>query len=313
MMRLMSAEVGNVVFMPHFCIDVIVKTDIKNLDNINTHNETKNIIKEGGKATNSAFALASLGIKCSIIAKTNEVGYILLKNFRKNLSKFLDVSHIKKDGDLAITSAIEISKRNIMMSDPGSLKNFGINQLTEDDFELIKNSSIVAISDWGLNEKGTELAINVFKFARENNVKTFFDAGDPSPKIKKGINVREEIKKILNFVDFFSVNEEEFIDYKMEEFNGETKIIYHTSKFSSIIYKGREIAKQSSYVVDVKQLTGAGDVFNAGFIYAYLKNFDDNEKLRFANALAGYYISNCKYANKEDIEKFLKNDNLCRY
>jgi len=73
-MKLMSAEVENltkklknfnknfdrkkyVVFMPHFCVDILVKSE-GNLDlNKSTHLETKNTLKEGGKATNSAFAL----------------------------------------------------------------------------------------------------------------------------------------------------------------------------------------------------------------------------------------------------------------
>ncbi|OQX22699.1 MAG: hypothetical protein BWK75_00060, partial [Candidatus Altiarchaeales archaeon A3] len=330
MMKLMSAEVENLtslckkikntdktnryaVFMPHFCIDILAKfegnsdaiinyiasfedfknpSDFQNTANTSAHLETKNTVKEGGKATNSAFAIASLGIESAIIAETNDIGYTLLKNFKRKFHlKNLDISHINTDGNLATTCAIETANKNIMMSDADSLKNFGTKNLTEDDFELIKHSEIVAISDWGLNEKGSELAKAVFKFAKSNNVRTFFDPGDPAPKIKKGIDVSEEIKEILNFVDFLSVNEDEFVRYKLSDFKGKTKIIYHTAKFSSVICEGKETARANSFVVGVRRLTGAGDTFNSGFIFGEMKNFEENEKLILANAVAAYYIS----------------------
>ncbi len=306
------------VFMPHFCIDLLAKFKGNfSLLTSSTHFETKNTIKEGGKATNSAFALASLEISSAIIAKTNEAGFALLKNFKsKNKLKNLDISHIKTDGKLASTCAIEMPDKNIMLSDAGSLKNFGIALLSTDDFELLKHSEFVSISDWALNEKGTELAEKVFKFAKRNNVQTFFDPGDPTPKIKsdnaKNIkntkNIAKEIKEILNHTDFLSVNEDEFKFYELGDFKGETKIIEHTANFSSIIKKGETIAKIPSFDVDVKQLTGAGDTFNSGFIFGDMGNFEEKEKLILGNAAAAYYISNPKarHANIKDIIKFLK-------
>jgi len=309
-----------VVFMPHFCVDILVKSE-GNLDlNKSTHLETKNTLKEGGKATNSAFALGALGINSAIIAKTDKIGYTLLKNFKsKNNLKNLDISHVKVNGMPASTCAVEFRGRNIMLSDAGSLKNFGPEILTESDFNIIKHASIVAISDWALNEKGTELATEIFKFAKRNNVKTFFDPGDPTPKIKKAkkvdsavndtVNeVAKEIKEILNFVDFLGVNEDEFMRYKLDSFKGKTKIIYHTANFSSVIEENKTIAKANAFALDIHQLTGAGDVFNSGFIFGEIGNFEENEKLILANAAAGCYISNptASYANKGNIIKFLK-------
>jgi len=329
-MKLMSDEVENLtllckkiksadrtgkyaVFMPHFCIDILAKFE-GNLDDFghSAHLETKNTVKEGGKATNSAFALASLGINSAIIAKTSNIGFALLKNFKsKNLLKNLDISHIKTDGNLATTCAIETANKNIMLSDPGELKYFEIYDLTEDDFDMIKKSEIVAISDWALNENGTELADEIFKFSKRNNVRTFFDPGDPAPKIKKGNNidkVAEEMREILPFVDFLSVNEEEFESYKVNDFKGKTKILYHTSDFSSIIEKGRTIAKANAFEVNVRRLTGAGDTFNSGFVFGEIENFEEKEKLILANASAAHYISNDRamHANKHNIIKFLK-------
>jgi len=330
MMKLMSAKVENLtslckkiksakrtnryaVFMPHFCIDILTKFEGNLYDfKHSAHLETRNTFKEGGKATNSAFALASFGINSAIIAKTNDVGYALLKNFKsKNLLKNLDISHIKTDGNLATTCVIETANKNIMLSDPAELKYFDTENLTEDDLDMIKKSEIVVISDWALNEKGTELANEIFRFSKRNNVKTFFDPGDTAPKIKKGNNidkVAEEIKEILPFVDFLSVNEDEFERYKLNDFKGKTRILYHTSNFSSIIEKGRTIAKANAFDVNVRRLTGAGDTFNSGFIFGEIETFEEKEKLIIANASAAYYISDDRavHANKHNIIKFLK-------
>jgi sulfofructose kinase len=49
---------------------------------------------------------------------------------------------------------------------------------------------------------------------------------------------------------------------------------------------GNRIVHSKGFAVDVVDTTGAGDVFHAGFIYGLIKNWDLEEILRFANAVA---------------------------
>jgi sulfofructose kinase len=50
---------------------------------------------------------------------------------------------------------------------------------------------------------------------------------------------------------------------------------------------GGELIHSSAYQVNAVDTTGAGDVFRAGFIYAWLQEWSTDRILRFANAAAG--------------------------
>ena len=70
---------------------------------------------------------------------------------------------------------------NVLVGDTGSVSNFTFESLDENDLQTVTNSDIACVVNWTLNERGTELAKDVFEFAKKQNIKTFFDAGDPSP------------------------------------------------------------------------------------------------------------------------------------
>ena len=60
-------------------------------------------------------------------------------------------------------------------------------------------------------------------------------------------------------------------------------------------------------VIDV---TGAGDAFNAGFLYSYLKDFGLKMSLRFGNAVAALKISRMgarELPNLNQVMKFIEN------
>jgi sulfofructose kinase len=54
----------------------------------------------------------------------------------------------------------------------------------------------------------------------------------------------------------------------------------------AVALEGDKLCKVPAFGVEAVDTTGAGDVFRAGFIYAYLKGFALAEVLRFANAAA---------------------------
>ena len=132
---------SKVVVMPHFCLDNLIlfkggyesfMDSFQSIVNQGGGNiSVSQGIQVGGKAANCANALAALGIRPYLIAKTNELGYILLDYFFQENN--VDISHVKRDGELALTSSIELDEANVMISDPGSLSEFGLGYLTQDD------------------------------------------------------------------------------------------------------------------------------------------------------------------------------------
>jgi sugar/nucleoside kinase (ribokinase family) len=280
-------------------------------------------IHQGGNATNTALALARLGITSHLICTTDALGLHLLQFF---LGKSrVDLSGVKTDGKLAVTTAMEFGKKhiNVMVGDTGSVSDFTFETLDENDMQTVSRSDIVCVLNWSLNEKGTDLAKSVFKFARKHNVKTFFDTGDPNHRKNE---IPELIKNVLidKSLDILGLNENELLHYSdYTKANNKEDIIsatvslkkkitgridLHTSNFACTINKNCTIIP-SLKLSKIYRITGAGDAWNAGNLFAELLNFDDDERLLFANIVAGCYIASSDpiHPSLKEIISFIKN------
>lgn len=261
-------------------------------------------IQQGGNAANTALGLARLGMSTHLICQTNPFGLHLLEYF---LGRYgVDLSGVNTDGNLAMTTALEFQKprANIMIGDPGSVATFSFEQLTTHDLDLIACANLVGVTNWNQNHLGTDLACKVFEMAKKQNVRTFFDSGDPSPRMQ---DISELIEKVLMNpqLDCFGLNENELRYYSSNPCKTQTEMIsaleslkrkiparvdFHTSEFSSSVQDTVTVIPTIPLSV-VYRYTGAGDVWNAANIFADLLGFVHEERLLFANIVAGYYIS----------------------
>jgi ribokinase len=299
----LSPPGSKVVVMPHFCIDNLIsykggyESFAESLEKI-AQQGGGNIslpqdLQLGGKAANCAKALSSLGITPSLIARTNEMGFIMLKHLLREYN--MDLSHVKKDGDLAFTSSIELKGANIMISDAGSLSEFGPGNLTESDEDLIKDADYVFISDWGLNRKGTELAQMVFRWVKEGDGRTYFDPGDPSPKKETmDSEIIRLIKDLIGrgLVDVLSLNPAEAEKFKgIDYLRTLTRVDLHTKDYAMCFSGFKNTKKIPSFNVKPKRLTGAGDAWNAGNLFGEIMDLTHELRLLLANSVAAFYIS----------------------
>jgi len=319
----------NIVLMPHFCIDNFVnygfalKDFEKELRNIVKRGGGNIVIsqiqKRGGKAANVASGLSSLGLKPSLLAKTSPEGLELLKKYFKN--RKIDLSHVSVDGPLAFTTVIELDESNIMINDPGALVDFGPDFLTKGNKDFIKKADLVYISDWGLNKKGTNLTEFVFGQAKE--AKRFFDPGDSSSKEREELAEIEDIlSKVIKkgLVDIISLSEVELEKYgqsdnfskAVDNLRNYSRLCIHSADYAKSISGNSETIKIPTFKVKPLCLTGAGDSWNAGYIFGDLLDLTEEQKLLLGNAVAGFYISdkNSLHPSIEDLIKFIKNTPL---
>jgi len=320
----------HIVLLPDFFVDHFLYfnefeediTKIKNIykqDGGNIPGITQKI-HQGGNAANTALALSRLGLNTHLICRTDKFGLYLLEYFLGRNG--VDLSSIKTDGRLAITTAFEFGKdhTNIMIGDTGSVSDFSFDILTEKDKELISKSDMLCVTNWTLNKMGTELALKAFKFAKKFNIKTYFDTGDPSSR-------KNEIKNLINKVltnidlDILGLNENELCYYSGIKINTvgdalkavnllkkkiDARIDLHTANFACSTNKNC-IVIPTIKIKKIFRSTGAGDAWNAGNIFADLLGFEDDERLFFANSVAGYYISSKEpiHPNLEKIIGFI--------
>jgi ribokinase len=278
----------------------------------------------GGNAANTAAALATLGVRVYPLIHTSPLGLDLLKFYLQPYN--LDFSHVKSGGEASITTALEFfyenEKVNVMLRDLGSLVDFGPANLSSLDYQILAKADYVCIFNWaGTRKYGTELAQTVFRYVKNSRkAKTYYDTADPLPN-------RDEIptlmKKVLqtDLVDILSLNENEAIIYasqlesekisalkkrhkKLDRLAMESakillshfsaRIDLHTTTFSATLQKNKKPTLIPTLKVPVKQVTGAGDSWNAANIYSDANNFSDAFRLAFANAFASYYITSQK-------------------
>ncbi len=304
----------HVVMLPDFFVDHILSFDSveKTCSVVQTlaaqgggnHPGIAQRIHQGGNAANTTLGLARLGLSTHLICRTDAFGLTLLKYF---LGKHnVDLSGVKSDGDLALTTALEFQDHpaNIMFGDPGSVATFSFEMLTEHDYDLIASANLVGVTNWNLNHSGTQLACKVFEKAKKHKVRTFFDSGDPSPRIQ---DIPDLTKKVLTNpqLDVFGLNENELRYYSGQTTRSQDEIVaaaeslkktmpgridVHTSHFACSI-QDRPIVIPTIPLSKVYRFTGAGDAWNAANILADLLGFADDERLLFANIVAGHYIS----------------------
>lgn len=305
----------NVVLMPDFFVDHFLTIndleegfsrirEIYNQGGGNVPGITQSI-HQGGNAANTALALAKLGINSHLICRTDALGLNFLQFFLGG--KGVNLDGVKTDGNIAITTAMEFGREhiNVLVGDTGSVSDFTFGRLNENDLQTISNSDITGVVDWSLNEAGTELARDVFKFAKKHNVKTFFDTGDPSHRKREIPKLTKEVLTNKN-LDILGLNENELTHYSniTTANNREdsikavlslkkkipARIDLHTASFSCTI-NDKCTVTPTIKLSRIFRATGAGDTWNAGNLFAELLEFNDDERLLFANLAAGCYIS----------------------
>jgi len=231
-------------------------------------------IHHGGNAANTALALTKLGVTSHLICRTDNFGLHLLQYFLGE--KGVDLSGVKTDGKLAITTALEFGEQhtNVMIGDVGSVADFSFDRLDEHDLQMIADADVVCVLNWNLNKKGTALAKQTFSFANKHQTTTFFDTGDPSPRKRE----LSELQQLLadTHLDILGINENELRHYSNCICNSDEDIVnaatslkqniharvdLHTDRFACTISNNTTVVPVPQ-VPKIYRMTGAGDAWS---------------------------------------------------
>lgn len=259
----------------------------------------------GGQAGNCAAACASLGLKTALICKTGTdvlSRWIISELQKSGVNCFAAVAEKEEHPGITVSISFEDGSRS-MLSDRGANLDLKEEDL---DFELLRKTSFVMrAGHW--NTEGLFLANKkILGFAKSAGGYTGVDIGWSA---YRGWNARarQSVFDFLPSTDFLFVNEAEIkgLSAKEKVVEGEHELLEKGCR-NVIVHKG---AYGSSWIssdfeiscpaFNVKPIspTGVGDVFNAGFIYAFWGGREAEECLKFANACAATYISKKRLGN----------------
>jgi ribokinase len=331
---------GNIAVMPDYFVDRFVR--FNSIDDLviaikrKSYESGGGSIREvsqsevkGGNAVNLAYSLGKFGASVHLIAIASSLPE---QTLRATFANFENVTTDIIKGRSGFTVALEFLEGarhvNVMVSDVGDLEYFDGSNIAESSWARIESSRLVCVVNWAANKQGTALCQKVFSRAKASGSETFLDPADVSG-LEEGIrSLKKEIFD-KDLVDRFSLNENEArilakalcsfelpFDFSEMEIQKVTRLISDVTRCEvdlhtralSVSCRGSDCVSVPTHKVIQKTVTGAGDVWDASDIVGHMLHWDPSQRLLFANAAAGLYVSreDAQAPTFEEVIRFLE-------
>ena len=239
----------------------------------------------GSSSAIFASNLSALGAKVAFLGKIgkDQFGELVIKSLRQ---KGVDTGFIIQDETLntGATIVLNYDEDRAMVTHAGAMEQLTIKDIPGETLEQAGHLhfSSLFLQPGIKNDVGA-----MFALAKENGLTTSFDMQwDPAEKWDL------DVKKVLPYVDVFLPNRQELIELTGQinmgegvKALGETNIVAVKmgSSGSSCWQDGQEVLQPAFVNKQVVDAIGAGDSFNAGFIYKYITGATLEECQRFGN------------------------------
>ena len=242
----------------------------------------------GSSSAIFASNLSALGAKVTFVGKIGEDAFgSLVKESLQAKNVNTDFLLISKKLNTGATIVLNYSEDRAMVTYPGAMEDLTIKNINE---EVITSAKHLHFSSFFLQPGMQSGLFKLFKMAKENGLTTSLDI-QWDPKEDWNFNYNE----VLPFVDVFLPNEQEAIlltgekelDKAISKLTPFAKcvVVKLGSKGSVIATYRKSVFKESYLNDDVVDAIGAGDSFNAGFIFKFINGNDIEECQRFGNLM----------------------------
>lgn len=255
--------------------------------------------KVGGAELNFAIACARLNLNSTWISRLgkDEFGRYIY-NFARGEGIDVSLVDLLKD----YTTSVNFKQVN----EDGTGKTFyyrkdaPIQTLTVEDIkdELFDNISLVHLTGvyMSIDKRNVDITYRILEIASKKGITISFD---PNIRLKLWDieTARRAYENVFPYVDILltGLDEIELIIENADKKNLEAfaekykiaELVIKDGGNGSKLYKDNRWIHQDAFKVNVVDTVGAGDGFDAGYVYSYLNKKSDSEKLRFANAVGG--------------------------
>lgn len=280
----------------------------------------------GGAELNFAIGCARLGLRAKWVSRLGEDEFgKVIYNFARG--EGIDVSEVK------FVAGYPTSLNFKEIREDGSGKTFYYrhhspmltmhpSNITEDLFEGVQVVHLTG-AFLAIDPKNVDIALQLLKTAKKRNVTVSFD-----PNIRLKLWTLEEAKKayerLFPYVDILLTGLDE-----IEMIVGNNNVV-SLEKFASIysiaqlvikdggngakVYVNNEWFEKEAFKITPVDTVGAGDGFDAGYMYSYLNNYSSMDCLTFANAV-GALVTTVTGDNEglptlEEVQAFIGNKKI---
>jgi sugar/nucleoside kinase (ribokinase family) len=247
----------------------------------------------GSSSAIFAHNLATLGTKVGFISKTggDALGTMALD---KLAASGVDITHVKQGGNTptGLTVVLPYPVHRYILTYPGTM--FAM-QYSDIDMSYVRSARHLHLSSYFLHRALRPQILELFRQAKNAGLTTSLDTND-DPENKWG----EDLLEVLKFVDIFFPNDREAkkithtddLSKALNDLAARSKVVVvKRGAGSAICRTGDEQWSLAPPQVKVVDDVGAGDSFDAGFVYLYLRGAKLEDCLAFANLAAAYSVT----------------------
>ncbi|HHY98316.1 MAG TPA: carbohydrate kinase family protein [Firmicutes bacterium] len=240
---------------------------------------TDSLITLGSSSAICAVGLARLGLGVKFIGFVgdDDLGRFILRRLHGEGIEVEDVE-IAKGEKTGFTVSLVHGGDRALVTEPGVMRKF---DLKDEDFPKLSSARHLHISSPFLQE--SLRTATILREAKVRGLSTSLDPGwDP-------LDSRwDSLKPAFQHIDILLMNQVELERFSKGKGIGAIELPRRVIvKLGSMGSTGRwdgETVSQPAFPVAPVDTTGAGDSFNAGFLYAFLNGYDVQEAMRFGNA-----------------------------
>lgn len=198
----------------------------------------------------------------------------------------VDLSHVRKlSGKTTGLSAIlPQRKQRYILTYPGTMSEMSERDL---DLDYVFSAKHLHVSSYFLHKTLRPQLINIFRKAKEAGLTTSLDTND-DPEDRWS----SEIQLLLKYTDILLPNEREAcklaqvndLERAAEVLSQKVRVlVIKRGSQGAMVRLGKEKYVAFPPVVDVADLVGAGDSFDAGFIHKFIRGSKIEDCLKFGN------------------------------
>lgn len=270
----------------------------------------------GGSAANTALMLAAMDCPVKLFSRIGDDhhGKKILADLHKYGLSAATVS-IAESEPTGVTVSLTYPEDRIYVTCAGTVAS---TRLEDIESGYISRGAYLHLTSYFL-QKGLQSSVGeLLKTAKQAGMITSLDpGGDPERQWDIG-----PLKPYLKYLDWFMPNTDEIkaitginiLEKAVENFSSEVSgMVVKNGKDGTIMKYNGSIEKFSAIATEVIDTTGAGDCFNAGFLYGLASGYSLRESVWLGNkygaeAVASYGLPIDKLKAKNQVDKERQNE-----
>lgn len=247
----------------------------------------------GGGGALFALGVGKLGLHPVFQGEVGDdfYGAFIRKIFRENNidDSLLQTSKIQKTG---ISLSFTNEKDRSFLTYRGTNESINIDTV---DVEKVNDASHIHVTGYAGSANHDSYLRFLRRIKEETQATVSFDVGwDSTGEWKR------EIYQLFPYIDVLFMNETEARHYGRNDDAREAALdfagycglaVIKMGKQGSIAVRGKDIYDAAAYTVEAVDTTGAGDSFNAGFLYGFLKGKSPEDSLRCGNGCGALSVT----------------------